>query len=368
MMKILLYKTVSAGVLVACITILTTQAMNRELIDLSRQTQRIEQKVNGIEASLDKRFQEVDDKFVLLFNKLNTVLKVIRKPQSRVYIDDTGADDEYNLGKIAYLGHHNKEVNFDSALIHFKKAATQDENLEAKAGAIAYIGLMYYKGHGVPQVFEQALENFQLVLALIIKTSEPKELEKNLKGKISPNEEAQAIAWYYLGKIFLLGQAGGRKNIDDALVNLTKASTQTVDLKIAAAANFYLGKLYFKGSQHVKADHSLAQTRLKKVEENSEFQVRAWSMLGIVAYDQKDFEHACSYFKKIAEKESSNAVDLKSLVKARYYLAERFFANSYGEINKDTALKYLEQASTPAARELDDLTAALARKSLSKYT
>ena len=313
---------------------------------------RVDQKTQEIRA------QEQEQRLLLMLFKLNSINPAkFTDPVAQM------AEDDYDLGKMAYHGLYGMNKSFSNAIEHFENILTQRVNLKALAGANCYLGQIYFFGLGKVQNLVKALEYFQEAAGLKLNPSAP------VAERKAANPEARAIAHYFLGRLHYDWRNNGQLyNPDKAAEYFERAAKQELDSQALQGANFFLGKIY-KKARHIRAAQAtIVQNLLKAAaalaiaQENREFQVRAWSYLAKMALDREEWDSAVENLKKVVL--APNIIEkneMKALARAQYHLGEIAIHNDFKTLTRETAEEYLKKA---ASKDDDEVIKALARRDI----
>lgn len=182
------------------------------------------------------------------------------------------------LGQVSFYEEAKKHYDagdYTAALEWFRKSAHRGD-----VGADYYIGLIYYKGKGVPRDYVKAAKWFQ-------------------KSAAKGNDHAM----YFLGRMHQKG-LGIKRDLKKSLEWFRKSADQGND-----DAQYFVGLIFLKG-KGVAANPQEALKWFRKSAEQGE--KAAWHYLGLMHRDgegvERDLQKAREYLQKAADKGFSPSV------------------------------------------------------------
>ncbi len=200
-----------------------------------------------------------------------------------------------------------------------------------------YIGRIYLEGY-MPSENGDLVTNFAIAREYFQKV-------------VNQNDApiAQAAANFYLGVIYYLGSKQDNMSKDYATAKdffLTTERTEVSD-PIQAQAQLYLGVIYFEGGYGMQADHTLARDYLNKALNNSAasevVKIEARRFLGRLCYVEQKDKEAHDYFQSIVEQNVSPAAQEE----AKRFLGHMYLdGNAVVQQDSSLAKEYFSQVTT----------------------
>ncbi|MDY6336004.1 MAG: tetratricopeptide repeat protein [Succinivibrionaceae bacterium] len=170
-----------------------------------------------------------------------------------------------------------------------------------------FFGVMFYRGQGVPQSYEEAAKWFSRVISGPCRETPNqavKEPYAESGSSRNPQQDAEFInsAQYYLGFMYFNGQ-GVAQNYDEAARHLLQAAQQG-----HAEAQNLLGRAYFRGQGRKQSFNEAVKWWSKAAEQG---QAEAQNSLGD-AYckgkgTEQNYKTAVTYYRKAAKQGHSGA-------------------------------------------------------------